>query len=142
MEHHANTTPYRTLGVGEKSIAFVLDTEASLAPVFARIESIEAENTARVLAAFQKEGVAQRHFTPTTGYGYDDIGRDTLDRVFAHSLQGQDALVRPLYQRHPRDLHRPFRLAGTRGIPCCPSPASLMIPWKRPSALPGTSRAL
>ena len=95
MEHHANTTPYRTLGVGEKSIAFVLDTEASLAPVFARIESIEAENTARVLAAFQKEGVAQRHFTPTTGYGYDDIGRDTLDRVFAHSLQCQDALVRP-----------------------------------------------
>ena len=57
MEHHANTTPYRTLGVGEKSIAFVLDTEASLAPVFARIESIEAENTARVLAAFQKEGL-------------------------------------------------------------------------------------
>ena len=95
MEHHANTTPYRTLGVGEKSIAFVLDTEASLAPVFARIEAIEAENTARVLAAFQKEGVAQRHFTPTTGYGYDDIGRDTLDRVFAHSLQCQDALVRP-----------------------------------------------
>ena len=85
MEHHANTTPYRTLGVGEKSIAFVLDTEASLAPVFARIESIEAENTARVLAAFQKEGVAQRHFTPTTGYGYDDIGRDTLCKTSSRS---------------------------------------------------------
>ena len=95
MEYRPDTAPYRSLGVGEKSIAFVLDTEASLAPVFARIEAIEAETSARVLAAFQKEGVAQRHFAPTSGYGYDDIGRDTLDRVFAHSLQCQDALVRP-----------------------------------------------
>ena len=95
MEYRPDTAPYRSLGVGEKSIAFVLDTEASLAPVFARIEAVEAETSARVLTAFQKEGVAQRHFAPTSGYGYDDIGRDTLDRVFAHSLQCQDALVRP-----------------------------------------------
>ena len=95
MEYRPDTAPYRSLGVGEKSVAFVLDTEASLAPVFARIEAVEAETSARVLAAFQKEGVAQRHFAPTSGYGYDDIGRDTLDRVFAHSLQCQDALVRP-----------------------------------------------
>lgn len=95
MEYRPDTAPYRSLGVGEKSIAFVLDTEASLAPVFARIEAIESETSARVLAAFQREGVAQRHFAPTSGYGYDDIGRDTLDRVFAHSLQCQDALVRP-----------------------------------------------
>ena len=95
MEYRPDTAPYRSLGVGEKSVAFVLDTEASLAPVFARIEAVEAETSARVLGAFQKEGVAQRHFAPTSGYGYDDIGRDTLDRVFAHSLQCQDALVRP-----------------------------------------------
>lgn len=95
MEYRPDTAPYRSLDVGEKSIAFVLDTEASLAPVFARIEAVEAETSARVLTAFQKEGVAQRHFAPTSGYGYDDIGRDTLDRVFAHSLQCQDALVRP-----------------------------------------------
>ena len=95
MEYRPDTAPYRSLGVGEKSVAFVLDTEASLAPVFARIEAVEAETSARVLTAFQKEGVAQRHFAPTSGYGYDDIGRDTLDRVFAHSLQCQDALVRP-----------------------------------------------
>lgn len=87
--------PYRRLGVGEKSIAFVLDAEAGLAPAFARIEAIEANNAARVLQAFQKEGVGQRHFTPTTGYGYDDIGRDTLDMVFAHALECEDALVRP-----------------------------------------------
>ena len=87
--------PYRALGIADKSIAFVLDAEESLIPMFQRIEAIEAENTARVLGAFQQEGVAQRHFSPTTGYGYDDIGRDTLDRVFARALQCEDALVRP-----------------------------------------------
>lgn len=87
--------PYRRLRVTDRSIALVLDAEAALAPVFARIDAIEAGNAARVLEAFQKEGVAQRHFAPTTGYGYDDIGRDTLDRVFAHALECEDALVRP-----------------------------------------------
>ncbi len=87
--------PYKRLDAGEKSIAFVLDAEAGLTPVFARIEAVEAENAARVLQAFQKESVAQRHFAPTTGYGYDDIGRDTLDKVFAHALECEDALVRP-----------------------------------------------
>ena len=52
--------PYRALGIADKSIAFVLDAEESLIPMFQRIEAIEAENTARVLGAFQREGVAQR----------------------------------------------------------------------------------
>lgn len=73
----------------------VKSAEAELCSVFARIDEIEAENQLRVLSAFQKEGVSQRHFAPTTGYGYDDTGRDTLDRVFAHALQAEDALVRP-----------------------------------------------
>lgn len=95
MYDGSRLAPYQGLGVGDKSIAFVLDAEAGLAPHFARIEAVEAENAARVLAAFQRERVAQRHFAPTTGYGYDDIGRDTLDRVFAYALGCEDALVRP-----------------------------------------------
>ncbi|MEA5059286.1 MAG: methionine gamma-lyase family protein [Candidatus Pelethousia sp.] len=87
--------PYKKLGVADTSIGFVLDAEAALAPVFGQVDAIEAANAARVLEAFQKEGVAQRHFAPTTGYGYDDIGRDTLDKVFAHALECADALVRP-----------------------------------------------
>lgn len=69
--------------------------EASLQKSFASIEQIELINQKRVLGAFQREQVAQRHFAPSNGYGYDDIGRDTLDRVFAHALQTEDALVRP-----------------------------------------------
>ena len=62
---------------------------------FKRIDEIALENTARVLDAFQKQEVATRHFAPTTGYGYDDIGRDTLERIFADLFDTQAAMVRP-----------------------------------------------
>ncbi len=75
--------------------SMIQQAERELRPVFDRIEKIEYANQARVLAAFQQERVAARHFAPTSGYGYDDIGRDTLDRVFARALQSEDALVRP-----------------------------------------------
>ncbi len=65
--------------------------------MFRRIDAIEMVNQQRVLEAFWQERVSARHFTPTTGYGYDDIGRDTLDRVFAHALMAQKALVRPQF---------------------------------------------
>lgn len=69
--------------------------EDKLAGAFKRAERIALHNQERVLNAFRNEGISTRHFTPTEGYGYDDIGRDALDRVFAQALQGEDALVRP-----------------------------------------------
>ncbi|MBR0081495.1 MAG: methionine gamma-lyase family protein [Clostridia bacterium] len=71
------------------------ETEASVSEQFCRIDRIALHCSRRVLGAFQSQGVGARHFAPTEGYGYDDIGRDTLDRVFADSLQVEDALVRP-----------------------------------------------
>ena len=59
------------------------------------MEEIERVNTRRVVRAFQEHRVAARHFAPTTGYGYDDIGRDTLSKLFASVLETEDALVRP-----------------------------------------------
>ena len=50
---------------------------------FAQLERIESENFERVLAAMQAQRVGVQHFQATTGYGYDDIGRDALERVFA-----------------------------------------------------------
>ncbi|HWR22480.1 MAG TPA: methionine gamma-lyase family protein [Feifaniaceae bacterium] len=79
----------------EKAVSAVWKAESELAGVFHKIDAIEAHNQWKVLQAFQLEGVAQRHFSPTTGYGYDDIGRDTLERVFARSFGAEDALVRP-----------------------------------------------
>ncbi len=69
--------------------------EARCAEAFARIDEIALHNTARVLDALQQEQIAARHFAPTTGYGYDDIGRDALERVYARLFGTESALVRP-----------------------------------------------
>lgn len=73
----------------------IRQAEADLHGVFQRIDEIETVNTEKILNAFREEQVSYRHFAPTTGYGYDDIGRDTLGRVFAKVLGTQSALVRP-----------------------------------------------
>lgn len=70
-------------------------TEAELAPVFKRMEETELVCAERVLNAFRRNRVAARHFNPTTGYGYDDEGRDVLDRIFAEVMQAEAALVVP-----------------------------------------------
>ncbi|MDD6888579.1 MAG: methionine gamma-lyase family protein [bacterium] len=83
--------------ISEQAREFVWNAEHQLDGVFQRIDSVESVTQMRVLEAFQNHGVAVRHFAPTTGYGYDDIGRDTLDLVFADALQAEAALVRPQF---------------------------------------------
>jgi len=68
--------------------------EIDCASAFGRVSEVESYNTAKVLSAFIEEGVSESHFVPTTGYGYDDRGRDTLDRVYARIFGCEDALVR------------------------------------------------
>ena len=75
--------------------ALIAQAERDCQPVFATLEENEITNTRRVLAAFQAEDIAARHFSPTTGYGYDDIGRDKLEAVFARLLGAEAAIVRP-----------------------------------------------
>lgn len=69
--------------------------EARCKDAFSKTERIARVTTERVLGAFQKHRISARHFAPTEGYGYDDIGRDALDAVFADALCAEDALVRP-----------------------------------------------
>lgn len=73
----------------------VREAEQRLRPAFAHLEEVALINEKRVLDAFRGEPVSPRHFAPTEGYGYDDLGRDALDRVFARALETEDALVRP-----------------------------------------------
>ena len=75
--------------------SLLLQAERDCQPVFAALEENEITNTRRVLAAFQAEDIAARHFSPTTGYGYDDIGRDKLEAVFARLFGAEAAIVRP-----------------------------------------------
>ena len=69
--------------------------EVALKEQFARIDAIEEHGTRRILKAYQEHMVAYRHFAPTTGYGYDDVGRDTLERIFAFLFGTEAAIVRP-----------------------------------------------
>ena len=73
----------------------IASAEAALREQFARIDAIEEHGTRRILKAYQEHMIAYRHFAPTTGYGYDDVGRDTLERVFADLFGTQAAIVRP-----------------------------------------------
>ena len=83
--------------ISDRARELVWSAESALTGVFQRTDAIEMANQQRVLEAFWAERVSARHFTPTTGYGYDDIGRDTLDRVFARALSAEAALVRPQF---------------------------------------------
>ena len=73
----------------------VRQAEKRLQPAFSSLEEVALVNQKRVLDALRAEPVSPRHFAPTEGYGYDDLGRDALDRVFARALRTEDALVRP-----------------------------------------------
>lgn len=68
--------------------------EAKLAARFREIDAVAQENTRKVMEAFQKHRVSDACFAGTTGYGYDDLGRETLDRIYAQVLGTEAALVR------------------------------------------------
>lgn len=72
------------------------DSERQLKETFKKIDDTALYNQQKVLAAFQKERVALRHFSGTTGYGYDDIGRDTLAKIYADVFNAESAIVSPL----------------------------------------------
>ena len=73
----------------------IAKAEKRVQPMFERIDEIALLNTEKVLNALQKHQVAARHFAPTTGYGYDDVGRDTLEKLFADLFEADEAIVRP-----------------------------------------------
>lgn len=68
--------------------------ENTIQDEFMKIDELCYKNSEKVLSAFQKYKISDAHFSSTTGYGYDDIGRDTIEKVFADVLGGEDALVR------------------------------------------------
>ena len=83
------------MSISEKTRRLALEAEKLSAPLFREIEAIAEYNTMRVSDAFIASRVAATHFAPSTGYGYDDSGRDTLDKVYACAFGCEDALVRP-----------------------------------------------
>ena len=72
----------------------VKEAEVALKDIFSKVDEIEFLNSKKVLDAFKKNNLSEIHFNQTTGYGYDDIGRDTIERIYADIFKAEDALVR------------------------------------------------
>ena len=86
---------YKQLGISEAVYQYGEDIISALRERFDRIDQVAEYNQAKVIAAMQKNRVSAGCFAGTTGYGYNDIGRDTLERVYADCFHTEAALVRP-----------------------------------------------
>lgn len=82
--------------LNEKVLKIINQAEIQLTQQFERTNQIALYNQAKVLQAFRDNNIGQRHFAATNGYGYDDIGRDTLAKLFAQIFQAESAIVSPL----------------------------------------------
>lgn len=82
--------------VSEKTLNFVEKAEEEIQDIFADLDEIMQYNQYKVLAAFQKNKVSDVHFAWNTGYGYNDMGREIIERVYSDIFKTEAALVRPL----------------------------------------------
>ena len=96
---------YREMGISESVYAFGQAVEEQLKERFAGIDGIAEINQLKVLKAMQDNRVSDIHFAATTGYGYNDLGRDTLEAVYAAAFHGESALVRPQLISGTHALH-------------------------------------
>ena len=85
---------YLELGIDEKVYDFCSDIELCLKERFESIDKIAEQNQIKVIKAMQDAKFAEAHLNGTTGYGYNDIGRDAIEEVYAHIFKTEDALVR------------------------------------------------
>lgn len=86
---------YSELGISKKVLEFGQKISDKLTPRFQHIDEIAEYNQCKVLKAMQENKVSEACLLGTTGYGYNDIGRDTLEKVYASFFHTEDALVRP-----------------------------------------------
>ncbi len=86
---------YQSLGISPAVYQYGEGVLADLKARFAAVDAVAEYNQAKVIAAMQKHRVSAPCFAATTGYGYDDVGRDTLEKVYADIFHTEAALVRP-----------------------------------------------
>ena len=85
---------YENYGISKSVVDIVLKAEESLKAEFNKIDKLCDLNSLKVINSFNRNNISEVHFNSTTGYGYGDIGRDTIEKVFADVLKSEDALVR------------------------------------------------
>ena len=82
------------LNIDEKIISLASDCEEELIPIYKEIENICTYNSMKVMNAFWSFEVNESAFHSTSGYGYNDVGRDVIEKIYAHIFKTEDALVR------------------------------------------------
>ncbi len=85
---------YQELGISKKVEDLAIKTENELKEEFNKVDKICEMNSLKVLKAFQDNNVSEVHFGTTTGYGYDDIGRETIEKIYSQIFKSEDSLVR------------------------------------------------
>ncbi len=82
------------LGISEATIKTIEEAESELKDIYSEIDKNCNNNSLKVLSAFHKYNVQEGFFNSTTGYGYNDYGRDNIEKIFAYVLDAEDAIVR------------------------------------------------
>ena len=85
---------YKEYGISEETIALVNNCEKQVQEEFKKIDEICEYNSLKVLKAFKDNNLSEVHFNETTGYGYDDIGRETIESIYSQIFGVEDSLVR------------------------------------------------
>lgn len=86
---------YKTFGISDPLVALMEQTEQQLGQIYNRIDQTASFNQLKVIEAMQAFRLADVDFNWTTGYGYDDMGREKVEKIFSHIFRTEDALVRP-----------------------------------------------
>ena len=85
---------YKEYGISSKTINLVNNAEIELKEEFNKIQEVCEYNSLKVLKAFNDNNLSEVHFNETTGYGYNDIGRDTIEKIYSQIFNCEDSLVR------------------------------------------------
>ncbi len=85
---------YSEFGINKDIIELSKKVEKDIEPIFKNIQEVCEYNSLKVLEAFQEYNISDMHFGTTTGYGYGDVGRDTIEKIFSKVLGAEDSLVR------------------------------------------------
>jgi cystathionine beta-lyase family protein involved in aluminum resistance len=86
---------YLSLGIDERVYDYCTEIEQGLKDRFRKIDAVCEQNQIKVIKAMQDSRLAENHLYGTTGYGYNDDGRDTIEKIYARVFHTEDALVRP-----------------------------------------------
>ena len=106
---------YEQLGISKEVYDFGAKIESSLKDRFEEFDKTAEYNQMKVLLAMQKNKVSSECFNSSSGYGYDDFGRDTLEKVYADTFHTEACLVRSDCMWNTRPCHCPFWKSPSRG---------------------------